>query len=655
MVRRLHPQAGRRLDDRRRQRRGRADHPAVPDGRRQLHRHRVRLQVAGPMWGGAMDAIQRWIGGEDFRTPDLSGVKPRPYTTVPSVTGMSVASAMAVLHSAGLKAVDRRQRHRRLLHERVGGQQLPVGRVLGPVRRRGPARARVPGAAQAAAARRPAAATAAAVADGGGRRRQRRRPRRRPAPTPSLRGDGSAQLAAYLRGDDGAVGAALDLRRERRPSPCPWPACPRRRRRSARRRRSPGRRSRPRRAGRAGSRRSPRPRPAPCSAISARPPSAKAVAASRRFLASVESTPMTSSSVSSRASLPATSALVIAVSTIRSVDERSSSRALHRGGQVGAEAVLEGAHEGHCGRLDRGGTHADCRRPGRRGRRRRRRADGVRRRGRRGSTRCARSPCRCCPRATRPLRVLHLSDIHMTPGQTRKQEWLRGLASLRPDLVVTTGDNLAHRDVGAGRARRVRRPARRAGGVRLRLQRLLRADPQEPAALPAARRRPAQHPLPHAALARPARRAGRARLARPDQRPASSTVGRPADRLRRGRRPAPGLRPARRGRRPGRPHGRPAAGGHARAVPAGARPVRRRRLRRDPRRAHPRRPGLPARGRRADHQLRPRARPRQGPAPAPGRLRAPATRAPPGCTSRPASAPRRTPGSGSPAAPRPRC
>jgi predicted MPP superfamily phosphohydrolase len=45
-----------------------------------------------------------------------------------------------------------------------------------------------------------------------------------------------------------------------------------------------------------------------------------------------------------------------------------------------------------------------------------------------------------------PLRVLHLSDTHMTPGQQRKQEWLRGLAELEPDLVVNTGDNLAHLD-----------------------------------------------------------------------------------------------------------------------------------------------------------------------------------------------------------------
>lgn len=45
-----------------------------------------------------------------------------------------------------------------------------------------------------------------------------------------------------------------------------------------------------------------------------------------------------------------------------------------------------------------------------------------------------------------PLRVLHLSDTHMTPDQQRKQRWLRGLADLQPDLVVNTGDNLAHLD-----------------------------------------------------------------------------------------------------------------------------------------------------------------------------------------------------------------
>lgn len=43
-----------------------------------------------------------------------------------------------------------------------------------------------------------------------------------------------------------------------------------------------------------------------------------------------------------------------------------------------------------------------------------------------------------------PLRVLHLSDIHMRPSQRRKQAWLRELANWEPDLVVNTGDNLSH-------------------------------------------------------------------------------------------------------------------------------------------------------------------------------------------------------------------
>ncbi|MHA6779883.1 metallophosphoesterase [Pseudonocardia saturnea] len=45
---------------------------------------------------------------------------------------------------------------------------------------------------------------------------------------------------------------------------------------------------------------------------------------------------------------------------------------------------------------------------------------------------------------TRPLRILHVSDLHMTPGQRGKQRWVAELAALEPDLVVNTGDNLAH-------------------------------------------------------------------------------------------------------------------------------------------------------------------------------------------------------------------
>jgi predicted MPP superfamily phosphohydrolase len=43
-----------------------------------------------------------------------------------------------------------------------------------------------------------------------------------------------------------------------------------------------------------------------------------------------------------------------------------------------------------------------------------------------------------------PLRVLHISDIHIRPSQRRKQAWLSELARWDPDLVVNTGDNLAH-------------------------------------------------------------------------------------------------------------------------------------------------------------------------------------------------------------------
>ncbi len=44
---------------------------------------------------------------------------------------------------------------------------------------------------------------------------------------------------------------------------------------------------------------------------------------------------------------------------------------------------------------------------------------------------------------SRPLTVLHVSDLHMTADQRSKREWVAGLAALEPDLVVNTGDNLA--------------------------------------------------------------------------------------------------------------------------------------------------------------------------------------------------------------------
>jgi predicted MPP superfamily phosphohydrolase len=44
------------------------------------------------------------------------------------------------------------------------------------------------------------------------------------------------------------------------------------------------------------------------------------------------------------------------------------------------------------------------------------------------------------------LRVLHLTDLHLTPRHRGRVGWVRSLAELRPDLVVGTGDFLAHQD-----------------------------------------------------------------------------------------------------------------------------------------------------------------------------------------------------------------
>ena len=42
-----------------------------------------------------------------------------------------------------------------------------------------------------------------------------------------------------------------------------------------------------------------------------------------------------------------------------------------------------------------------------------------------------------------PLRVLHVSDLHLLPRHRRRAAWVRGLAALQPDLVVSTGDHLS--------------------------------------------------------------------------------------------------------------------------------------------------------------------------------------------------------------------
>jgi len=44
-----------------------------------------------------------------------------------------------------------------------------------------------------------------------------------------------------------------------------------------------------------------------------------------------------------------------------------------------------------------------------------------------------------------PLRILHLSDLHLTPGRHRLLSFLRTLDALEPDLVINTGDTIASR------------------------------------------------------------------------------------------------------------------------------------------------------------------------------------------------------------------
>ena len=46
------------------------------------------------------------------------------------------------------------------------------------------------------------------------------------------------------------------------------------------------------------------------------------------------------------------------------------------------------------------------------------------------------------PAGADPVSLLHISDLHATPRQQWKVQWVRSLARLSPDLVVDTGDNL---------------------------------------------------------------------------------------------------------------------------------------------------------------------------------------------------------------------
>ena len=50
----------------------------------------------------------------------------------------------------------------------------------------------------------------------------------------------------------------------------------------------------------------------------------------------------------------------------------------------------------------------------------------------------------CLEPGSKDLRLLQISDLHLTPRQGDKVAWVAGLAQFEPDLVVLTGDNLGH-------------------------------------------------------------------------------------------------------------------------------------------------------------------------------------------------------------------
>lgn len=45
------------------------------------------------------------------------------------------------------------------------------------------------------------------------------------------------------------------------------------------------------------------------------------------------------------------------------------------------------------------------------------------------------------PQGSRPIRILHVSDMHLVAGDQKKIDFVRELAALEPDLIVNTGDN----------------------------------------------------------------------------------------------------------------------------------------------------------------------------------------------------------------------
>ena len=50
------------------------------------------------------------------------------------------------------------------------------------------------------------------------------------------------------------------------------------------------------------------------------------------------------------------------------------------------------------------------------------------------------------PKGSKEIRVLHFSDLHLTPGRKKEIADIKSFIKLKPDLVISTGDFLAHKD-----------------------------------------------------------------------------------------------------------------------------------------------------------------------------------------------------------------
>ena len=49
-------------------------------------------------------------------------------------------------------------------------------------------------------------------------------------------------------------------------------------------------------------------------------------------------------------------------------------------------------------------------------------------------------------KGSRDITILHFSDLHLRPDQKRKIADIKSFINLKPDLVISTGDFLAHKD-----------------------------------------------------------------------------------------------------------------------------------------------------------------------------------------------------------------